>query len=152
VAAGDVNGDGVDEVLVAAPYADGVDKSRLACGEAYVIWLGDSDGDSLPDIGDPCPTEADCDDDQFDDYIELYLDTDPLDNCPDNPSDDAWPLDIDMNGDLSATGDVFYYRGRIGATQGDPEWWQRLDLDMSGDISVTGDVFMYRGMIGESCT
>jgi hypothetical protein len=152
VAAGDVNGDGVDEVLAAAPYADGVDKSRLACGEAYVIWLGDSDGDSLPDIGDPCPSEADCDDDQFDDYLELYLGTDPLDNCPDDAGDDAWPLDSDMSCDLSVTGDVFYYRDRIGATPGDPEWWQRLDLDVSGDISVTGDVFMYRGMIGESCT
>jgi hypothetical protein len=136
VAAGDVYGNGFDEVLVAAPYADGVSKTRPACGEAYVISLGDSDGDT----------------DSFLDVVELYLGTDPLDNCPDDPSDDAWPLDIDMNCDLSITGDVFYYRGCIGATPGDPEWWQRLDLDMSGDISITGDVFMYRGMIGESCT
>jgi len=136
VAAGDVYDNGFDEVIVAAPYADGVSNTRPACGEAYVISLGDSDSDT----------------DNFLDVVELYLGTDPLDNCPDDPSDDAWPLDIDMSCDLSITGDVFYYRGRIGTTPGDPEWWQRLDFDMSSDISITGDVFMYRGMIGESCT
>jgi putative hemolysin len=129
----------------------------------------DSDGDTVPDTVDNCPsdynpdqadTDGDsmgdaCDDDDdndaFDDSAESYVGTDPLDDCPDGPSDDAWPLDTDMNGDLSITGDVFYYRGRIGAAPGDPEWWQRLDLDMSGDISITGDVFMYRDMIGQSC-
>jgi len=151
VAAGDVNGDGVDEVLVAAPYADGVDKSRLACGEAYVIWLGDSDGDSLPDIGDPCPAEFDCDDDQFDDYVELYVGTDPLDACPDDPTDDAWPLDINMDTAITVAGDALNFRNRIGATPGSPEWWQRLDLNADGAITVAGDALMYRGMIGEIC-
>jgi hypothetical protein len=122
----------------------------------------DPDADGLANFGemtlgtDPCSYDPwladDGDGDGFTDGVEQCLGTDPLDACPDNPSDDAWPLDIDMNGDLSVTGDVFYYRGRIGATPSDPEWWQRLDLDMNGDISVTGDVFMYRGRIGETCT
>jgi hypothetical protein len=137
---------------VAAPYADGVGEARLSCGEAYVISLGDSDGDGLLDVGDPCPDDADCDDDEFNDYTEQYVGTDPLDACPDDTSDYAWPLDIDNDATITVTEDVFQYRGRVGARPGDPNWWQRLDLDVSGDISVTGDLFLYRGEVGATCT
>jgi hypothetical protein len=136
VAAGDVNGDGVDEVLVAAPRAAGVGGTRQACGEAYVLRLGDSDGDA----------------DGFLDLVELYLGTDPLDNCPDDPTDDAWPLDINMDTAITVAGDALNFRDRIGAAPGSPEWWQRLDLNADGAITVAGDALMYRGMIGESCT
>jgi branched-chain amino acid transport system substrate-binding protein len=116
------------------------------------IWKTDETAQIVPHGEEPVAAQPDADDDGFDVCAEVYLGTDFLDDCPDDPSDDAWPLDIDMNGDISVTGDVFYYRGRIGATPGAPDWSQRLDLDMSGDISVTGDVFMYRGMIGVTCT
>ncbi len=125
------------------------------CDDCSVLGMADpsqdgtdTDSDGACDAGDP-----DDDNDGFDDAVEDYVGTDPLDDCTDNPGvHDAWPLDIDITKDVSVTGDVFYYRGRIGATPGLPEWWQRLDLDMSADISVTGDVFMYRGRIGETCT
>jgi hypothetical protein len=134
---------------------DDVDK----CPETYDTSNADNDGDGVPGTqpppgatwgGDAC--DADDDNDAFDDDIEAYLGTDPLDDCPDDPSDDAWPGDIDMSCDISVTGDVFYYRERIGATPGSPNWLQRIDLDMSGDISVTGDVFWYREKIGLTCT
>jgi hypothetical protein len=105
-----------------------------------------------PCPGQECLPDVHTDSDGFDDEVECYLGTDPLDDCPDDPTDDAWPLDIDMSGDLSVTGDVFSYRDCIGVTPDDPEWWQRLDLDMSGDISVTGDVFLYVGAIGVTCS
>ena len=95
---------------------------------------------------------ADSDGDDWTNANELYIGTDPFDDCPDGSWDDAWPLDIDMSRDVSVTGDVFQYSGRNGATFGSPQWWHRLDLDTSGDISVTGDVFMYVGKIGETCT
>jgi hypothetical protein len=136
VAAGDVYDNGFDEVIVAAPYADGVSNTRPACGEAYVISLGDGDGDT----------------DNFLDVVELYLGTDPLDDCPDDPSDDAWPLDINMDTVITVAGDALNFRGRIGTTPGSPEWWQRLDLNADGAITVAGDALLYRGMIGESCT
>jgi len=93
----------------------------------------------------------DTDGDGFTDAAEQYLGTDALDNCPDGSWDDAWPLDINKSRDISVTGDIFKYVGRIGAKPGQPKWWQRLDLDASGDISVTGDVFLYVGRLGEKC-
>jgi len=103
--------------------------------------------------GQACASGVDTDLDGFNDDIECYLPTDSKDDCTDNPGvHDAWPLDIDMTRDISVTGDVFNYVGRIGAIPGSPNWWQRLDLDMSSDISVTGDVFWFVGMIGATCT
>jgi len=99
----------------------------------------------------PGHTERDDDADAFFTSVEQYLGTDHLDACPDGPSDDAWPLDIDRDGAVSGTGDAFNYVGRIGATPVSPNWWQRLDLDMDSAISVTGDVFMYVGRVGETC-
>jgi hypothetical protein len=104
-------------------------------------------GDSMGDACDP-----DDDNDLFLDDLESYVGTDPLDNCPDNPTDDAWPLDIDMDTEISVTGDVINYVGRIGATPGGPNWLQRLDLNASGDIDVTGDVYMYAAMFAKVCT
>jgi len=121
-------------------YANG-----LACVPT-VSWGG------APPIDLDLVCGNDSDGDGFYDAVEAYLGTDPLDNCPDSPTDDAWPLDIDMNGDLSVTGDVFNYIGRIGATPSSPNWWGRLDFDMDGSLSVTGDVFLYIHRIGEKCT
>jgi len=151
-AAGDVDGNGSDEILVAAPYADGADEARLSCGEAYVISLGDTDGDGLLDVGDPCPNDADCDDDQSNDYVEKYVGTDPLDACPDDINDAAWPPDINNDAMLTVAGDVLNFRDRIGATPGDPTWWQRLDLNADRMVTVAGDVLIYRNRIGETCT
>jgi len=99
---------------------------------------------------------VDSDGDTVNDDIETYLGTDPADNCPDVVgADDAWPLDNDMTKDISVTGDVFAYVGRIGAhgpPSPSPNWRQRLDLDMSGDITVTGDVFQFVGKIGAACS
>jgi subtilisin-like proprotein convertase family protein/C1A family cysteine protease len=99
-----------------------------------------------------CDPGVDTDGDGFDDDVECYLVTDPLDACPDGPTDDAWPLDVSNNGQISVVADVLNFRGRIGATPSDPNWWQRLDFNADGLISVVGDVLMYRGMIGETCT
>jgi len=114
-----------------------------------------------------CPPEdQDCD--GFDDDVEAYLATDPTDACPywtdaemGEPDDcpgptcdghDAWPLDNNVDRFVTVVGDALNFRGRIGATPGDPEWLQRLNFNMDSMISVVGDVLMYRGMVGESCT
>jgi hypothetical protein len=40
---------------------------------------------------------ADSDGDEFTNDNELYVDTDPFDDCPDSSSDDAWPADINID-------------------------------------------------------
>jgi len=107
------------------------------CPECWFVEAEDQDGDG------------------FSDARETYLGTDPLDACRDDPSDAAWPLDVNNDGFITVAGDVFYFRGRIGETGGpppSPNWWVRLDLNMDNFITVAGDVFIYRGMIGETCT
>ena len=101
------------------------------------------------------PEPLDSDSDGFTDAVEAYLGTDPLGACPDNPIDDAWPLDTNMDTAITVPGDVLNFRGRIGETGGPPagaNWWVRLDFNMDNVITVPGDVLMYRGMIGQSCT
>jgi len=93
---------------------------------------------------------ADYDGDAFTNETEIYIGTDLYDKCPDNSSDDAWPLDI--NNDRYATmSDVNKFSGRLGATPGSPKWWQRLDLNTDGAITMA-DVSKYNGHIGEHCT
>jgi len=129
----------------------------------------DSDGDGVSDNIDNCPTVPNasqedrnangigdhCDDpdaDGFTDHIELYVVTDPDDACPDDTSDDAWPLDINRDGEIHVVSDVLNFVGHIGATPSDPNWQQRLDYNADGQITIVGDVLMYRGRIGETCT
>ena len=38
VASGDVNGDGCDDIIIAAEWADGPDNRRVECGEIYVVF------------------------------------------------------------------------------------------------------------------
>jgi hypothetical protein len=98
-------------------------------------------------IGDACDHS---DGDGFLDAAELYLGTDPLDACPDGPTDDAWPLDINMNKSVTMA-DVFKYSGKIGRpVSGDP-LLRRLDLNMDNSITMA-DVFKYSGKIGQTCT
>jgi hypothetical protein len=109
----------------------------------------DADGDG---IGDACDT-GDSDGDGFTDDWEVYLGTDPLDACPDDPSDAAWPLDINMDTFVTMA-DVFKYSGLLGSTGGpppSPNWLKRLDLDMDNFITMA-DVFKYSGKLAKKCS
>ena len=107
----------------------------------------DTDGDGP---GDAC--DLDDDNDGFSDVVEVYLSTDPLDNCPDVVgADDAWPLDINMDKSVTMA-DVFKYSGKIGRpVSGDP-LLRRLDLNTDGYITTVGDVSKFSGKIGKTCT
>jgi hypothetical protein len=150
------------EVATAAKNAWGTTLSSQPYGRqtyrvrAWTYALGNGYGD------DPTPADVtvvvrapdDYDADGFTDSRESYLGTDPYDDCRDNSSDDAWPLDIVIDGTVTVAGDVLQYRNRIGATRGPPpssNWRQRLDLDQSGLLSVVGDVLKFAGKIGAVC-
>jgi hypothetical protein len=145
VVSGDEVCDGVDNDLD-GQADDGWDANSNGVRDCEDPYLN-TDGDAWNNDQD-----SDDDNDEFADTAEAWAGTDALDACPDNSNDDAWPLDIDKDRAVSATGDAFNYVGRIGAEPGDTNWWRRLDFDMDGDISVTGDLFIYVGRIGRTCS
>ena len=107
-------------------------------------------------VGDDWDDSVDADDDNdgFDDAIEVYLETEPLDNCPNwppGPGGDAWPLDMDSNGLLNLGGDAAKYYGKIGCEVAVNPECKRLDLDGNGVINLGGDSAKYYGRIGEVC-
>lgn len=98
---------------------------------------------------------ADSDGDVWAGYVfrndrELYLNTDPFDRCPDNPSDAAWPPDFDNNTQINIL-DLQQYNGRIGYGVGDESYVQRLDLDANGQVNIV-DLQLFRGRMGQSCS
>jgi len=101
----------------------------------------DTDSDGACDAGDP-----DDDNDDFDDSVEVHLSTDPLDACPDDPSDDAWPPDIDKDRRVTI-GDVLYFRWKLRPNPYDP----RFDLNADSEVNI-GDVLMYASVMGARCT
>ena len=93
------------------------------------------------------PGDIDCD--GYSSADEGTITTDPNDDCADDPTDDAWPSDFDMNTFINL-GDVFnvlppYFGSSPGLpdTNGDtiPDWSVRRDLQPNGFINL-GDVFM----------
>jgi hypothetical protein len=104
-------------------------------------------GDPLGDACDP-----DKDNDGFSNCEEEYLGTDPLDNCSDDSTHDAWPLDINKDTYITVTGDVLLFAPWIDcAVTDNPDDCQRLDLDYDGWITQEGDADLYNGRIGETC-
>jgi hypothetical protein len=120
-----------------------------------------TDGDEWGDACDNCPTTAtpwytpagDDDCDGFATAREQYVGTDPLDACPDNRNDDAWPPDVNSgmgcgehDGKVNIM-DVLCYRGRLA-----PNPYQvRYDLNADDAVNIL-DVLLYKQFIRMSCT
>ena len=107
--------------------------------------------------GNWCPEcwlveEEDQDGDGFWDRVETYVGTDPLDACPDGPSDDAWPPDIQAsqgcgfhNGRVDIL-DILCYKPKLSAP-----YDARYDMDTNGVINIL-DVLLYKPVFGAQCT
>jgi len=113
-------------------------------------------------LGDPCDPNDDNDAGgagssfSFTDSLEWYIGTDPLDNCSNNTSHAAWPLDMNKDTYVTVVGDVLGYAGKIGlqVSANPPSTWSLRRLDLNGDdyITVVGDTLKYVGWIGLQCT
>jgi hypothetical protein len=130
LAVGDLNGDGKGDIAVGAPRQN---VAYSAQGRAYAFSLASG-----------CEPGVDTDFDGFDDDVECYLGTDPLDDCPDDPSHDAWPPDIDMNTQVNVLDIQLYKPGLSGPYDA------RYDLDASGEVDVL-DILLYKPWVNMSC-
>lgn len=127
----------------------------------------DTDGDGMTDSYesahsclDPATDDAalDPDGDGFTNLMEFLIGTDPCDECPDDPSHDAWPTDANrgVSSFRVVNGlDVFLWAQRFGSTTsftppGKLPYTARYDLD--ADNTIDGlDVFFVAQDFNETC-
>jgi len=123
----------------------------------------DYDGDGVPDSSDNCPAwpnadqsqppwpietgDPDCDGWTTDG--EAAIGTDPMDPCPDDQLDDAWPPDVDNSGRVSTT-DVLTFAPVMQQQPGDASYDPRLDLGGGEGINII-DVLLLGSVIQRSC-
>jgi CSLREA domain-containing protein len=93
---------------------------------------------------DPLDPGADTDADGWTNGEEVLIGTDPLDACPDDTSDDAWPPDTDNTGSVSITDVLLYKPVLVGPYN------PRYDLNASDTINIM-DVLLYKPVLGASC-
>jgi len=72
--------------------------------------------------------------------------TDPLDACPDDASDDAWPPDMDNNTEVDIL-DVLPYKWKLEPNPYD----RRYDLNVDASVDIL-DVLLYKPVLGMTCT
>jgi len=91
----------------------------------------------------------DTDGDDFTDAAEVYLGTDPFDDCPDNTSDEAWPPDFNNDRRVNLA-DIGPLRRAFNSRTGDPNYSRRVDLNTNGSINL-GDIIMLRAYFNTIC-
>ena len=135
------------DVVASAPSdqdGDGVPDASDNCPAVYNPAQTDTDGDGL---GDAC--DDDDDDDGFDDAQESYVGTDPLDDCGDDPSDDAWPPDAKIDTMVNIL-DVVKFRPAMLSCNGAPAFDERYDLKIDYCVDVL-DVVMLIPFLQTQC-
>jgi len=131
VSAGDIDGDGTDDLIIGASAADPVGGGNA--GETYVIY------------GDPPP---DTDGDGWSDAAEVIIGTDPLDDCADDTSDDAHPADLN-NDTLFTSADMSLVAGVIG--QAVPPARRDIAPATPDGFFTSADLSQVAARIGQSC-
>jgi hypothetical protein len=94
---------------------------------------------------DPADPQGDMDGDGWTNGAEAVIGTDPADACPDDPSDDAWPPDINNDRSVNIL-DVLLFKGPISGA-----YDSRYDLNADSAINIL-DVLLYKPLIGMACT
>jgi C1A family cysteine protease/subtilisin-like proprotein convertase family protein len=123
---------------------------QLEVTDDYPVDVGTLDSWDL-ELCVGCDPGVDTDGDDFDNDVECYVGTDPLDDCPDVIGiHDAWPFDnnIDTNSNVL---DILQYKGNIQFCLPDPGYVQRFDLNTDGCVDVL-DILLYKGHLQVQCT
>jgi Tol biopolymer transport system component len=123
----------------------------------------DTDGDTIKDCLDPDvdtdgdtlfnPNDVDDDDDGYSDSLEHFIATDSLDGCPNNPSHDAWPPDLNIDGTVNLMDSVLLKDafGSNGTTiPKSPNYDRRTDLNGDGIVNIL-DALAMKPYFGTSC-
>ena len=129
-------------------FPDGSDN----CPAASNPLQQDEDSEGLGDACDPCPANPDCDGDTWSDWVEIvFIGTDPLDDCADDPTDDALPVDFNNDTFITAA-DLSTVAAAIGQTV--PPALARKDIAPDPpDGAISGaDLSAVAGRIGQVCT
>jgi len=95
--------------------------------------------------------QGDSDGDGFQRAVEAYVGTDPLDACPDSPTDDAWPPDIDMNTVVDVIDAVAFLAG-FPSAEGSPGYSQRLDMAENNGVIDVIDAVAFLIHFPSACT
>lgn len=130
--------------------------SGLTAGQTYYWYIRTGNGakvaNALPAQSFVVSASAnnDNDNDGFTNSAEIFIGTDPNDNCADSSTDAAWPPDIDNNkiiqiADISAVG------GLGGTYVGHPNYLRRYDINADGKINNT-DVNIVGARFGGTCS
>jgi hypothetical protein len=137
--------------LTSAPLSFPPQHQLIACDSEPIGGViappdGDSDG-----ISDDCDNDADPDSDQFVNGVEASVGTDRLDGCADDPTDDAWPADINNDGFVD-TGDIGAVTGSFDLSV--PPAAARINIapDPPDGFIDTGDIGRVTGLFGLGCS
>jgi len=106
----------------------------------------DNDNDGTLD-----PADADDDSDAFYDSVEGFVATDPWDACRDNPTDDAWPPDVNMDGVVDVI-DALTFLAAFPSAQGSPNYLRRLDMAENNGVIDVIDALTFLIHFPSACT
>jgi len=124
-------------------YLDGVGCiTGPSCAEQAAVidlywllpWWHDRDGDCFSN-----------------DAEENHIGTDDWDDCPDNPSDDAWPPDITMDTVVDIF-DALIFLAAFPSAEGSPNYSPRLDFTPTWGVIDVSDALLFLAHFPSACT
>ncbi|MCK4449217.1 MAG: FG-GAP repeat protein, partial [Anaerolineae bacterium] len=149
VASGDVNGDGYDDIIIAAEWADGPDNRRVECGEIYVVFGSGSIASNIDlrtqadvvmygiDIHDQAGTSLATGDVNKDEYDDIVIGAEWADGLgPGHRREDAGEVYVVLGSDsLPSTIELLGQAAKIiyGEEKGDHAGYSVAIGDLNGD-------------------